>query len=341
MTRATLDGPEQTGRRSDTTTEYPGRFQGKSEAAFNVRKRITRAARVDSTVLITGESGVGKELVAREICDLSRRRNNPFVPINCAAISEQLIESELFGHKAGAFTDARDARRGAFEMADTGTLFLDEVGDLSLVAQPKLLRAIETNEFVRVGGEKMRKVDLRIIAATNHDLRAMCRDGRFREDLYFRLCVLEIHVPPLRERIEDIPELAEYFAHRIAKSSRRPYSEISGQAIEQLQNYNWPGNVRELRALIERALAMSSGMILDESCFSLDPLSGPGFNLRRLLRQGWRDARQEFETAYARDLLRRHDGNVQKAAHAAGLAPRSLYKMLQRLGLRRGSDDPS
>jgi DNA-binding NtrC family response regulator len=311
-------------------------FLGHSAAAEKIRKLIRRAARVDSTILITGESGVGKELVAREIHSLSHRKDQPFVPINCAAIPEQLIESELFGHEAGAFTDARHARRGAFELADTGTLFLDEVGDMSSTAQPKLLRTIETGEFTRVGGERMNKVDLRVIAATNHDLRAMSRDGRFRSDLYFRLCVLEIHVPPLRDRQEDIPELAAFFARRIARSSSRPFTEISDPALRELQGYPWPGNVRELRATIERALAMSSGMVLDESCFSLDLTSTGGLSLKSLLDRDWREARQRFETTYATELLKRHEGNVPKAARAAGLAPRSLYKMLQRLGLRRG-----
>ncbi len=310
------------------------RFLGSSEAAARVRKLVAKAARVDSTVLITGESGVGKELVAREIHALSERRNGPFIPINCAAIAEQLIESELFGHEAGAFTDAREARRGAFELAAGGALFLDEVGDLSPAAQPKLLRAIETGEIVRVGGEKIREVDLRIIGATNQDLHSMSRDGRFRADLYFRLCVLQIHVPPLRQRAEDIPELAEFFAARIAQTSNRPFTEISRAALAHLQDYSWPGNVRELRALIERALAMSSGMILDESCFTLEPSSGQ-IPIRDLLGSEWKEAKRAFETAYARDLLKRHDGNVQKAARAAGLAPRSLYKMLHRLGLRR------
>jgi DNA-binding NtrC family response regulator len=311
-------------------------FLGGSAGAAKVRKLIRRAARVDSTVLITGESGVGKELVAREIYARSNRRDNPFVPLNCAAIAEQLIESELFGHEAGAFTDARHPRRGAFEMADTGTLFLDEVGDLSAHAQPKLLRAIETGEFTRVGGERMHRVDLRVIAATNHDLRTMSRDGRFRSDLYFRLCVLEIHVPPLRDRAEDIPELANHFARRIAEASQRPFTEISGPAMRQIEDYPWPGNVRELRAVIERALALSSGMVLDEACFNFDPVSSHRLSLKGMLDADWRDARQRFEEIYATELLKRHEGSVPKAARAAGLAPRSLYKMLQRLGLRRG-----
>ncbi len=296
-----------------------------------------RAARVSGTVLITGESGVGKELVAREIHARSARRGKAFVPVNCAAIADSLIESELFGHEAGAFTDAREARRGAFELADAGTLFLDEVGDLSRHAQPKLLRTIETAEFVRVGGESMHHVDIRLIAATNHDLRAMCREGRFREDLYYRLCIIHIHVPPLRERREDVRELAEHFARAISVSTGRPLRGISPEAMRMLEEYAWPGNVRELRAMIERALALSSGMVLDESCFSLDGSSSASGDFRRLLRKDWRDARQAFETMYARDLLRRHGGNVTRAARAAGLATRSLYKILDRLGLRRGS----
>jgi len=313
------------------------RFRGRSSAADRVRRLIERAARVSGTVLITGESGVGKELVAREIHARSARRDRPFIPVNCGAIADSLIESELFGHEAGAFTDARDARRGAFELADGGTLFLDEVGDLSPHAQPKLLRAIENSEFLRLGGEKLLRVDIRLIAATNHDLRRMCRERRFREDLYYRLCIIDIHVPPLRDRREDVPELAELFARILAERSGRPFRRISGEALRALGRHSWPGNVRELRAMVERALAMSSGMVLDESCFSLDAALDGTSSLSRLLGSDWRDARREFEAIYANSLLRRHGGNVAAAARAAGLAPRSLYKMLQRLGLRRGS----
>jgi DNA-binding NtrC family response regulator len=311
-------------------------FLGSSELAQAVRKAIGKAARVDCSVLIQGESGVGKELVAREIHARSRRRDGPFVPVNCAAIPDTLIESELFGHEAGAFTDARKRRRGAFELAQDGTLFLDEVGDLSALAQPKLLRVIESREVYPIGSETSQKIDLRIIAATNHNLSAMRREGSFRSDLYFRLAILEILIPPLRERAEDVPELAEHFARAIAKSSGRPFTRIGSEAFEQLMTHSWPGNVRELRATVERALVMSSGMMLDASCFRFESSSVPGLNLRRLLGGDWKTARRNFERAYAANLLKQHGGNVYKAAQAANLTPRSLYKILRRVGLQPG-----
>jgi two-component system nitrogen regulation response regulator NtrX len=316
--------------------EQRGLFLGLSEATARVRQLIERASKVDATVMITGESGVGKELVARQIHALSERRGNPFVPLNCAAIPESLIEAELFGHEAGAYTDAREAHRGAFELAHRGTLFLDEVGDLSLSAQPKLLRALESGEILRVGGEKTRRVDLRILAATNQNLKRMCREKRFRADLYFRLRVLNIHVPPLRERLEDIAILADHFVRLLAEKTGREFSEISPEVLEYLRSYHWPGNVRELRAVVERALAMSSGHRLDLSSFELDPISMPGYSFGSLLERDWRSAREGFEAAYAKRLLDKHRGNVQQAARDAGLATGSFYKMLRRLGLRPG-----
>ena len=310
-------------------------FLGTSPAAEKVRRLIGRAARVESTVLITGESGVGKELVAREVHARSKRHGNSFVPLNCAAIPDALIEAELFGHEAGAFTDARERRRGAFELADRGTLFLDEVGDLSLSAQPKLLRALESGEILRVGGERIHNTDIRVVAATNHDLKAMCQEGRFRTDLYYRLCVLEIRVPPLRERIEDVPRLANYFARKLAGRTGRSLAAISDEAIADLQGYHWPGNVRELKHVMERAMAMSSAGVLDPDCFEMDPISLPG-TMRGLLESDWKNARDGFEATYARNLMLKHEGSVKKAARAAGLAPGSLYKMLRRLGLRPG-----
>jgi len=320
----------------DASHELQSPFLGTTEAAGTVRKQIVRAARVESAVLVRGESGVGKELVAREIHARSRRSDGPFIPVNCAAIPDTLIESELFGHRAGAFTDARRSRRGAFELADEGTLFLDEVGDLSRVAQPKLLRALESGEITPIGSESSLRVDLRVIAATNHNLVAMRTDGSFRTDLYFRLSVIEIHVPPLRVRKADIPELVEHFAGTLAENSGRPFSHVGQAALEMLEQHSWPGNVRELKAIIERALAMSSGMILDPTCFDLDLISNPGVSLPGLMSGDWRSAKKDFETAYVLRLLKKHGGNVYKAARAANLTPRSLYKILRRLGLRPG-----
>jgi DNA-binding NtrC family response regulator len=318
--------------------EHRGRFLGKSEATERVRGLIRRAAAVDSTVLITGESGVGKELVARQIHALSDRSEGPFVPLNCAAIPDSLIETELFGHEAGAYTDARQAQRGAFELSHQGTLFLDEVGDLSMTAQPKLLRALETGEIQRVGSEKPRQVELRVVAATNQDLKTMCREKRFRADLYFRLRVLNIRVPPLRERLEDVPILAEYFARDVAEKSGRPFDGIDDGAMALLQGYHWPGNVRELRAVVEQALALSTGRRLVISSFEIDPISMSGFGATSMFEGDLRTARARFETLYVKRLLERHGGNVQKAARDAGLAVGGFYKLLRRLGLRPGPD---
>jgi transcriptional regulator with PAS, ATPase and Fis domain len=313
-------------------------FLGSSEGARRVRKEITRVARVDSTVLILGESGVGKELVAREIHARSVRKRGPFVPVNCAAIPDTLIESELFGYEQGAFTDARNARRGAFELADAGTLFLDEVGDLSPKAQPKMLRAMESGSIQRIGDESVHPVDLRIIAATNQDLRVMSREGRFRQDLYFRLKILEIRVPPLRDRPEDVPYLANHFASVVAQYQGRPFTEISDGALRMLTNYSWPGNVRELRAAVERAMAMSSGMILDSGCFNLDQVSA-GSSMDEIFKADWHTFKNQVERKYVERLLDRHSGNVSRAADEAGIARRTLYKILARLGIRHARGD--
>jgi two-component system nitrogen regulation response regulator NtrX len=308
-------------------------FLGESEAARLVRKQIGRVAKTDYTVLITGESGVGKELVAREIHARSARKHGPFVPINCAAIPDTLIEAELFGHEPGAFTDARATRRGAFELADGGTLLLDEVGDLSLSAQPKILRSLETGVIQRIGGEREHEVNIRVIAATNQNLQAMSKEKRFRQDLFFRLKILEIHVPPLLERPEDVPFLVNYFAGLIARYQGRPYSAISDDAMRLLTDYSWPGNVRELRSAVERAMVMSSDMVLDVGCFSLEraPQSS---SLDEMLRVPWKDSKGRFERAYFTRLLDANGGSVREAARAAGLTPPALYKILYRLGIR-------
>jgi DNA-binding NtrC family response regulator len=315
--------------------EITSLFLGASAAAQRVRKLIRRAARVDSTVLITGESGVGKELVAREIHLRSARASQPFLPLNCAAIPDTLVEAEIFGHEAGAFTGARARHRGAFELSHGGTLFLDEIGDLSSSAQPKLLRVLETGELVRVGGERPQQVDLRVIAATNHQLKQMVRDDLFRADLYYRLCVFEVRVPPLKERLSDIPMLAEHFAGTLAKKTGREHTRISSRALEILSEQPWPGNVRQLKHVVESAMAMNSGFVLDSDCFELQSLPGTA-SLGGLLERDWRAAREGFEAAYVKRLLARYGGNVAKAAQAAGLARRSFYKILKRLGLQPG-----
>jgi DNA-binding NtrC family response regulator len=310
-------------------------FLGVSAAAVRIREEIVLAARGDTTVLITGESGVGKELVARGIHRISSRSARPFVALNCAAIPDALVESELFGHESGAFTDARVAHRGALEQADGGSLFLDEVGDLSPAAQPKLLRALETGEARRVGGEQAMRFDVRFLAATNHPLRRMSRDGRFRADLYYRLRVIEVHVPPLRERHDDILVLAEHFARRHSERAGRPFRGLAKASIPRLLAHAWPGNVRELRSVVERAGALAGAAPLEVRAGDLSvDTTDPRLPLGELLEQDWKTARARFETTYAAQLLDRHRGDVKQAARAAGLVPRSFYKMLHRLGLR-------
>ena len=239
------------------------RLEGKSEiygssaAIQNVRETIQRVAPTNATVLITGETGTGKELVARALHRNSPRANKPFVAINCAAFTETLLESELFGHEKGAFTGADRARQGLFEAAHEGTLFLDEAGEMSPAAQAKLLRILTDGQLLRVGSTKPRTVDVRVLVATHRNLQQRVRDGLFREDLYYRLAVVPIHIPPLRERLEDIPLLAEMFAKRMATELSLPSRKLSPQAMQSLQQYDFPGNIRELRNLIERAYILS------------------------------------------------------------------------------------
>ncbi|HUF90428.1 MAG TPA: sigma-54 dependent transcriptional regulator, partial [Gemmatimonadota bacterium] len=235
------------------------RIVGRSEAVKMVLERVAQFAPVHSTVLIEGESGTGKELVARAIHDLSPRAARPFIAVNCAALAESLLESELFGHEKGAFTGATSLRKGRFEIADRGTLFLDEVGEMPATTQVKLLRVLEEREFMRVGGSAPIRADVRVIAATNKDLEEEVREGRFRRDLYYRLAVLSIRMPPLRERREDIPLLIHHFVQEFCRENEREFKGITDEAMEILQNYDWPGNVRELRNLVESMLVLTPG----------------------------------------------------------------------------------
>ena len=235
---------------------------GETDAIHQVLERVVQIAPVHSTVLVTGESGTGKELVARGIHALSPRRHEPFIAVNVAALSETLLESELFGHEKGAFTGAIDSRRGLFELADGGTIFLDEIGEMPLATQTKLLRVLEQREFHRVGGEKTIKVDVRIIAATNQDLRQLVAIGEFRRDLFFRLNVLSIELPPLRERRADIPLLVEAFVREVSERHDRRFPGISPEAMGILQSYQWPGNIRELRNLVESMVVLAPGKVI-------------------------------------------------------------------------------
>ena len=252
---------------------------GATDAMREVLERVVQIAPVASTVLVTGESGTGKELVARGIHGLSPRRHKPFIAVNVAAISESLLESELFGHEKGAFTGAIDARRGLFELADTGTIFLDEIGEMPLATQTKLLRVLEQREFHRVGGEKPLKVDVRIVAATNQDLRQLVAMGEFRRDLYFRLNVLHIELPPLRERRDDIPLLVEEFIRDASQRHDRPFPGISADAMQILRDYAWPGNVRELRNLVESMVVLAPGSTIEAQDIPADVRGGRGRTL--------------------------------------------------------------
>ncbi|MEK7741767.1 MAG: sigma-54 dependent transcriptional regulator, partial [Nitrospirota bacterium] len=236
---------------------------GESQKIRDLREQMEMAARSNSRVLIFGESGTGKEVAARLLHEKSPRDGKPFVEVNCAAIPQELIESELFGHEKGSFTGAFEKKNGKFELADGGTLFLDEIGDMSLQTQAKVLRVIETQEFQRVGGNKNINVDVRIIAATNKDLREEVKKGSFREDLFFRLNVIPLFVPPLRERKEDIPLLVEYFLDSLAAEYGKPPRKILPEALKYLQSYDWPGNVRELKNVIERLVIMTPSNIID------------------------------------------------------------------------------
>jgi transcriptional regulator with PAS, ATPase and Fis domain len=235
---------------------------GETDPILQVLERVVQIAPVHSTVLVTGESGTGKELVARGIHALSPRRHEPFIAVNVAALSETLLESELFGHEKGAFTGAIDSRRGLFELADGGTIFLDEIGEMPLATQTKLLRVLEQREFHRVGGEKVIKVDVRVIAATNQDLRQLVAIGEFRRDLFFRLNVLSIELPPLRERRADIPLLVESFVREASERHDRRFPGISPEAMQILESYQWPGNIRELRNLVESMVVLAPGRVI-------------------------------------------------------------------------------
>ena len=253
-----------------------GNIVGRSPKMRQIYDLIARVADTNATVLISGESGVGKELIARALHQQSQRRLNPFVAVNCAAISEHLVESELFGHERGAFTGAVEMHRGKFELANTGTLFLDEVGSLRLDLQAKLLRVLQEREFERVGGSKTIRTDVRIVAASNQDLRQMVADRTFRDDLFYRLNVIPVHVPPLRDRREDIPLLVNHFLTKYNKAFGRQVQGFTSEALALLTHYHWPGNVRELENVIERLVVISRHRILDVEDMPLDLMSVRG-----------------------------------------------------------------
>jgi two-component system nitrogen regulation response regulator NtrX len=326
---------------------------GESLALKQIQELIRRVAPTTGSVLITGENGTGKELVAQSLHAVSSRYNKPFVEVNCAAIPEELIESELFGHEKGAFTGATQLRRGKFDLANGGTLFLDEIGDMSLKTQAKILRILQEHKFERVGGSQTISVDVRIVAATNKDLKAEIQNGNFREDLFYRLNVIPFVVPPLRERPEDIPLLVKHFLKEFSIAHARAKRELSSEALHALMAYPWPGNVRELKNLIERIVILTSevddgsiitaaqilmhlqgdsvSMKLDEdagSSFKPDLAQAAGVEGRNL-----RDARQEFEKEFILKTLKEQDWNISKTAQVLGIERSHLHRKIKSYGI--------
>jgi len=284
---------------------------------------IAKASSTPATVLISGESGTGKELLARAIHYTSSRVSAPFVPVNCGAIPEELLESELFGHVKGAFTGATEARAGFFQTADGGTIFLDEISETSLSMQVKLLRVLQDKEVCMVGSARLRKVDVRVLASTNKDLPTLVKKGLFREDLFFRINVIAIEVPPLRERGDDILRLAHHFAERFSQESGKPTPRLSDEALQVLRNYRWPGNVRELENVIQRLVVMTEGDLIDvpdlPSLMRFSALGGLGFN-RTLA---------EVEAEYIGNVLASVGGNKTRAAEILGIDRKTLREKLK------------
>ena len=315
---------------------------GNSPAMFRVHQQISKAAPSRATVLVRGESGVGKELVARAVHFSSDRRSNPFICINCAALSESLLESELFGHEKGAFTGATGRKAGKFEAADKGTLMLDEIGEMSQSIQAKFLRVLEGHPFERVGGSRAIKVDVRVIAATNRDLEDSVRQGTFRKDLFFRLHVVQIDVPPLRKRPEDVLDLAEYFLDKFKMETGRKIDGFSDQAIDQLKKYSWPGNVRELKNVIERAVVLTSGSIIEqheliltklptlEQENSVEPSTPPLYQPVTL---------EQVEAKHIAATLRSTGWNKSKSAKILGIERSTLDRKIKKFDLKRGPED--
>jgi two-component system response regulator AtoC len=311
---------------------------GKSIAVQTVYKIVGRVSQTNATVLITGESGSGKELIAKTIHNNSLRRDGPFIKVNCGALPEGLMESEMFGYEKGAFTGAVARKLGRFELANKGTIFLDEIGELPPSLQVKLLRVLQEREFERVGGTETIKVDVRILAATNRNLEELVKQGTFRDDLYYRLKVVPIHVPPLRERPEDIPLFVDYFIRRVADEAHMEVPLVTAEAMNLLNSYTWPGNVRELANVLERAVILSQGIIdapdlpglisANESSSVTVPEAG-----------SLKDMMAKVEKQIITSALKKHNGNRVKTAQALDISRRSLLYKIEEYGLGKGGDD--
>ena len=308
---------------------------GSSEAALELFRKVKEVAEVESPVLISGESGTGKELIARAIHKESQRAGQPFLAVNCGALSETLLESELFGHEQGAFTGAVNRHIGVFEQADNGTILLDEIGEISPAMQVKLLRVLQYQTFQRVGGTQEITTDVRVIAATNRELKQAVREDRFREDLYYRVNVLPIHVPPLRHRQEDIPELVKHISRRKAKTHGKPVPTWRGDAMEKIRNYSWPGNIRELENFLERLLIFhpKEEIAADDIYFDemATPEDSPKGSLNEVLEQ--------TEYRMIVEALQQSGGVKQRAARQLGINTSTLYYKMEKYGIRRGDEE--
>ena len=311
---------------------------GEGKAIESIQQMIRSVAPTNGRVLIRGESGTGKELVARLIHQQSLRRDKPFVEVNCAAIPEDLIESELFGHEKGSFTGATAKRRGKFEIADGGTIFLDEVGDMSLRTQAKVLRVLEEQRFERVGGTESLEVDVRVLAASNKDLVQAIGEGKFREDLYYRLNVVPLYVPPLRERRGDVPPLVNHFLCEFCKEYGKREKVMSADAMKALTEYHWPGNVRELKNLIERLIIMVPSDRIE--LFDVESSLGPSVSVSAgieapLGEEALREAVDQFEKAFILERLRENNWNISRTAEKLGIERSNLHRKLKALGIKR------
>jgi len=319
-----------------------GEIVGRSAAMRGIYESIRKVAEATSSVYIYGESGTGKELIARAIHRESARAEGPFVKVNCSALAEGLLESELFGHEKGAFTGAIRERKGRFELAHEGTLFLDEISDIPLSTQVKLLRVLQEKEIERVGGERTITVDVRIISATNRDLAPMVETGEFREDLFYRLHIIPIEVPPLRERKEDILPLVTHFLHAIGAEVAKPVEGVSDEAMDLLLRYDWPGNIRELENMIERAIVLCEGTVLDAQLFPLNERRTPraGFGATLSVPPAGTitldNALERIERAMIEDALEKSNGVKTKTAELLGIKTSALYYKLEKYGLSGG-----
>ncbi len=320
-------------KNQEDESEFPGIIY-KSAAMERVLQTVRKIADSNLCVLITGESGTGKELIARAIHSLSSRHMHPFVPVNCGALPENLFESELFGHERGAFTGAMRDKPGLMEFADKGTFFLDEIGELGMNMQVKLLRVLEERRIRRVGGNKEIEIDVRIVAATNKNLEHLTEKGLFREDLYYRLTTMKIDIPPLRERTEDIPVLAEFFLNEICRQNNHSRCYFSEDAMKQLQTYSWPGNVRELQNIINRAFYLRTSERITEDDLPLAICKDRSVLNEQVYNQPYAAAKQaileKFEVNYIKHHLKRNNGNISKTAASCGLDRRTIHRLIKK-----------